>query len=66
VIRRLIRAVVIVVGLAIAVHPSVVRACPYCIGKDPVLPTSLKLVGLFLLVPFVVFATVATIARRLR
>jgi hypothetical protein len=53
-------------SLAIAAIPSVVLACPYCIGKDPVLPTSLKLVGLFLLVPFVVFAAVATIARRLR
>ena len=61
--RRLVRAAVC---LAIAARSSVALACPYCIGKDPVLPTSLKLVGLFLLVPFVVFATVATIARRLR
>jgi hypothetical protein len=63
-VRR--RLVVAVVSLAVAAVPAVVLACPYCIGKDPVLPTSLKLVGLFLLVPFVVFATVATIARRLR
>ena len=45
---------------------SAATACPYCVGSTPVLPTSLKLVGLFLLVPFVVFGVVAGVARRLR
>ncbi|MEA2695889.1 MAG: hypothetical protein QOI66_160 [Myxococcales bacterium] len=54
------------VALAAVLFASAVQACPSCIGKDPMLPPSLKLVGLFLLVPFAIFAVVATVARRLR
>jgi hypothetical protein len=55
--------------LALAIgflHSPLAQACPYCLGKDATLPPTLKLVGLFLLIPFAIVATVATIARRLR
>ena len=54
------------VALGALLFAAVAQACPSCIGKDPTLPPSLKLVGLFLLVPFAIFAVVATVARRLR
>lgn len=52
-------------ALGILVSP-LAHACPTCLGREPTLSPTLKLVGLFLLVPFTVFAAVATIARRLR
>jgi hypothetical protein len=54
------------VALGSLLFATVAQACPSCIGRDPALPPSLKLVGLFLLVPFALFAVVATVARRLR
>ena len=55
------------IGAALVTLPAAIAAaCPYCLGKEPTLPPSLKLVGAFLLVPFVVFGAVATVARRLR
>ncbi|HEY2900239.1 MAG TPA: hypothetical protein VGL59_06670 [Polyangia bacterium] len=49
-----------------AAYSPLVNACPYCLGKETTLPPSLKLVGVFLLVPFVVAGAVAAVARRLR
>lgn len=61
------RALAALVSAALAaLAPSLSAACPYCVGSSPSLPPSLKAVGLFLLVPFVVFGAVATVARRLR
>jgi hypothetical protein len=51
---------------AVLVWPALAAACPYCVGGSSTLPPSLKAVGVFLLVPFVVFGAVATVARRLR
>ena len=39
--------------------------CPNCLGQSPFLPTTLRLVGLFLLVPPAVFATVALVVRKI-
>jgi hypothetical protein len=39
--------------------------CPNCLGQSPTLPTSLRLVGLFLLVPPTIFFIVARTIRRL-
>jgi hypothetical protein len=39
--------------------------CPNCLGQSSSLPTTLRLVGLFLLVPPAVFATVALVVRRI-
>ena len=59
------RSVLATIALTLAA-PSLALACPYCAGSSPTLPPSLKAVGIFLLVPFVVFGAVATVARRLR
>jgi hypothetical protein len=60
-------------GLALAAAASLVSLapvpawalCPSCLGQSPSLSPTLRLVGLFLLVPPAVFATVAVIVRRL-
>jgi hypothetical protein len=39
--------------------------CPNCLGQSPTLPPSLRLVGLFLLVPPTIFFLVARTIRRL-
>ena len=54
------------IALLLLVWPALAAACPYCAGNSSTLPPSLKAVGVFLLVPFVVFGAVATVARRLR
>jgi hypothetical protein len=38
--------------------------CPNCLGQSPSLPSTLRLVGLFLLVPPAVFFGVAMVIRR--
>lgn len=40
-------------------------ACPSCIGQNETLPPALKLVGLFLLLPFALFGIGVVVARRL-
>ena len=60
------RAVAAGVLAALAGSPALALACPYCAGQSSALPPSLKAVGVFLLVPFVVFGAVAAVARRLR
>jgi hypothetical protein len=50
-------------GVVVAAAPA--WACPACIGKNEALPPALKLVGLFLLVPFVLFAVTIVVVRRL-
>lgn len=39
--------------------------CPNCLGQNDTVPVSLKIVGLFLLVPPAVFYAVARVIRRL-
>lgn len=39
--------------------------CPNCLGQTPALTPTLKLVGLFLLVPPAIFFAVARVVRRL-
>jgi membrane protein DedA with SNARE-associated domain len=60
------RAFAVAGWAAATLSPALAVACPYCMGSAPALPTSLKAVGIFLLLPFVVFGAVATVARRLR
>ena len=60
------RKAALAIALALLVWPALASACPYCAGNSSSLPSSLKAVGVFLLVPFVVFGAVATVARRLR
>ncbi|HET6281552.1 MAG TPA: hypothetical protein VFH73_11305 [Polyangia bacterium] len=50
-------------GIVLAAAPA--WACPACVGKSQVLPPALKLVGLFLLVPFVLSAITMLVVRRL-
>jgi hypothetical protein len=44
--------------------PSLAAACPNCIGSQDNSSTILKVVGAFMLVPFVVFYVVLRIIRR--
>jgi hypothetical protein len=46
------------------VIPSVAAACPNCVGASNRNTTILKLVGLFMLVPFAVFYAVVRVIRR--
>ena len=39
--------------------------CPNCLGQSPSLPSTLRVVGLFLLVPPAVFFGVAMVIRRI-
>jgi len=50
-------------GVVIAAAPA--WACPACLGKNEALPPALKLVGLFLLVPFALFGITVLVVRRL-
>jgi hypothetical protein len=59
---------VLALALAAAVSLASTPAwalCPNCLGQSPLLSPTLRLVGLFLLVPPAVFATVAIVVRRL-
>lgn len=49
-------------AMTLAALPSVAAACPACIGQAPKV-SSLRLVGAFMLVPFVVFGIVLTVIR---
>ena len=50
-------------GVMIAAAPA--WACPACLGKNEALPPALKLVGLFLLIPFALFGITVLVVRRL-
>ena len=55
---------VVVAGLLLAAAPA--RAlCPNCLGQSPNLPSTLRLVAVFLLIPPAVFFAVAIAIRRL-
>jgi hypothetical protein len=58
------RALVLVATLALASTPAW-ALCPNCLGQSSSLSTTLRLVGLFLLVPPAVFVAVALVVRRL-
>ena len=46
------------VALALLLLPSVAAACPACLGQQSSFTTTLKLIGLFILFPFLVAALV--------
>lgn len=51
---------------AVALHVTPAFAlCPNCLGQSPVVSPTLKLVGIFLLVPAAVFFAAALVIRRL-
>jgi hypothetical protein len=55
-------------GLAALLSLASARAwalCPNCLGQSPSLPSTLRVVGLFLLVPPAVFFGVAMVVRRI-
>jgi hypothetical protein len=61
-------AVVVAVAVATAVALAAAPAwalCPNCLGQTSTLTTTLRLVGLFLLVPPAIFFVVARVIRRL-
>ena len=42
------------VTAAAVLAPRIASACPSCVAQESTLPTTLKLVGLFILFPFLV------------
>jgi uncharacterized membrane protein YadS len=56
-------AVAVWVALLLAI-PSVAAACPNCVGSSNRNTTILKLVGAFMLVPFIVFYAIVRVIRR--
>ena len=55
----------IVAGSALVLSRAAWALCPNCLGQNHLLTPALRLVGVFLLVPFAVAATVFLIARRM-
>jgi hypothetical protein len=55
----LIRWLAVVASLLIAFSGRAMALCPNCLSQSRELSSELRLVGLFLLVPFVVFALAA-------
>jgi hypothetical protein len=53
------------IALALALAPRLALACPSCVGQQRN-PTVMHLLGLFLLVPFVLFLWVVWAIRRAR
>ena len=56
-------SVAIALGWALQA-PSALALCPNCLGQQQHLSATLKLVGLFLLVPFAVAAVIVRLIRR--
>ena len=56
--RNRSRAVTALLLFALALAPSLAAACPACMGQEARLSDVLKVVGAFMLVPFLVAGTV--------
>ena len=65
-IARAVRVLAPLSGLAVAAAASPAWAlCPNCLGQSATLSTTMRIVGVFLLVPPAVFFFVARVVRRL-
>jgi hypothetical protein len=59
-------AVAASVGLAVVAHVGPAWAlCPNCLGQNATLSPTMRIVGVFMLVPIAVFFVVARVVRRL-
>ena len=52
-------------GLVLALAPPAWALCPNCLGQNAALSPTMRIVGVFLLVPPAVFFLVARVIRRL-
>lgn len=53
----------LLLGFALSLLPRLAEACPACVGQRTSLSGQLKVVGVFLLVPFAIAAVVLRVVR---
>jgi hypothetical protein len=63
---RAVRGAAMAAGLALVGHAGPAWAlCPNCLGQNATLSPTMRIVGVFMLVPIAVFFIVARVVRRL-